>query len=160
MTLPVGWPPVVGQLPLPIVVSSIEPPVMPGTLQLPSFGTVKVVLLVHSASVNTVVVPVHVPAPAPHSQGEQLRVSMTELEKLCLSPYPAGQLASPDLQTQAPETKGACGTGAQTCPAPQPVAVAPPEQAIPTRDQSGGGTVGLPPLGVHPPAIAVGAAAE
>ncbi len=149
-----------GQLPLPIVVTLIEPPAMPGAVQLPSFGTVKVVVLMQRASVNTVVVPVHVPVPAPHSQGEQLRVSMTELEKECLSPYPAGQAASPDLQTQAPETKGACGTGAQTCPALQPVAVAPPEQASPTRDQSGGGSVGLPPLGVHPPAIAVGAAAE
>jgi len=159
--VPTGWPPLVGQLPLPIVETWAEPPVMPPALvQLPSFGTVRVVVLMHRASVNTVVVPVQLPMPAPHAQGEQLRVSVTELSKVCLLVKPVGQPMSPDAQTQAPETKGVGGTGAQTCPALQPVAFDPPEQASPARVQSGGGNVGDPPLGVHAPATAaVGAAA-
>jgi hypothetical protein len=128
-------------------------------VQVPSFGTVKVVVLMQRVSENTVVVAVQVPMPPPHVQGEQLRVSVTELWKVCLLVKPAGQGMSPDAQTHAPETKGAGGTGAQTCPALQPVAGDPPEQASPARVQSGGGSVGVPPPGVHPPAIAVGAAA-
>ena len=159
--VPTGCPPLGGQLPLPIVATWIEPPaVVPALTQLPSFGTVTVVVLMQRASVNTVVVPVQLPMPAPHAHGEQLRVSVTELSKVCLSVKPAGQPMSPDAQTQAPETKGAGGTGAQTCPPLQPVAFDPPEQANPARAQSGGGTVGAPPPGVHPPTTAaVGTAA-
>ena len=158
--LPTGWPPLGGQLPEPVTATWIEPPVMPGAVQVPSSGTVKVVALMHWASVNTVVVPVQEPVPPPHEQGVQLRVSTVEPEKVCLSENPAGQGKLPDIQMQAPATKGAGAVGAQTFPALHPIPVTPPEQASPARPQSGGGSVLPPPPGVHGLTIAVGAAAE
>jgi hypothetical protein len=106
------------------------------------------------------VVALHCAVAAPQAQGEQPRVSTTPVEKVCLSGKPAGQVASPAAHTHSPARKGGSDFASQTSPAPHPTPIPPPTHAMPVRAYLGGGTVFMPPAGVHAPAVPIGGVAE